>query len=168
MTMQYSVIYSSCTGNTARLAQTIREALPPEELIYFGPPCPEAPAAKTVFLGFWTDKGTCDARTAAFLPQLRDSRVFQFGTAGFGQEPAYFEKILSRVQARLDGSCTVLGTFMCQGRMPGSVRERYEKLKASPAAPPQIDMLLANFDAALSHPDEQDLKNLRTRIEKAV
>ena len=48
--------------------------------------------------------------------------------------------------------------------MPMSVRERYEKMKASPAAPPNADMLIANFDAALSHPDEKDLQGLREAV----
>ena len=34
--MSYAIIYSSRTGNTALLAQAIREALPQEECLYFG------------------------------------------------------------------------------------------------------------------------------------
>lgn len=42
--------------------------------------------------------------------------------AGFGVDTAYFDAILARVQAVPDGSNTVIGTYMCQGKMPPSVR----------------------------------------------
>ena len=68
--MSYSIVYSSRTGNTALLAQAIREALPQEECSYFGAPHAEALAADTIYVGFWTDKGTCDEQTAHFLQSL--------------------------------------------------------------------------------------------------
>ena len=63
--MKYAVVYSSKTGNTARLAQAIREHLSQEACLYFGPPSPQALEAPFLFVGFWTDKGTCDQESAA-------------------------------------------------------------------------------------------------------
>ena len=48
---------------------------------------------------------------------------------------------------------------MCQGRMPQSVRERYLKMKEAPDHPQNLDVLIQNFDGALSHPDANDLEN---------
>ena len=89
--MSYSIVYSSRTGNTALLAQAIREALPQEECSSFGAPHAEALGADTIYVGFWTDKGICDEQTAHFLQSLTNQKVFLFGTAGFGGAPAYFE-----------------------------------------------------------------------------
>ena len=36
--MSYAIVYSSRTGNTAQLAQAIKEALPQEDCLYFGQP----------------------------------------------------------------------------------------------------------------------------------
>ena len=36
--MSYAIVYSSRTGNTAMLAQAVREALPQEDCRYFGAP----------------------------------------------------------------------------------------------------------------------------------
>ena len=94
--MRYAIVYSSPTGNTALLAQAIREALPQAGCLYFGGPDPKALEAETVYVGFWTDKGTCDAQTAGFLQTLTNQRVVLFGTAGFGGAPAYFAQILDR------------------------------------------------------------------------
>ena len=49
--MSYAIVYSSHTGNTALLAQTIRETLPQEDCVYFGAPDPSALTAETVYDG---------------------------------------------------------------------------------------------------------------------
>ena len=93
--MSYAIVFSSKTGNTALLAQTLQEQLPQADCCYFGAPDAAALATDTLYVGFWTDKGTADADTLDFLKQLRGKRVFLFGTAGFGGSAPYFEKILA-------------------------------------------------------------------------
>ena len=93
--MSYAIVFSSKTGNTRLLADTLRASLPQNECTYFGAPAPEALEAETLYIGFWTDKGKADTDTLDFLQQLRDKRVFLFGTAGFGGSAPYFEKILA-------------------------------------------------------------------------
>ena len=97
--MSYAIVYTSLTGNTARLAQALRDALPAGACLYFGAPDVTALAADTIYAGFWTDKGTCDKPMETFLRSLTDQKVFLFGTAGFGGAPAYFNQILARVRA---------------------------------------------------------------------
>lgn len=58
-------------------------------------------------------------------------------------------------------SNTIIGEYMCQGKMPQSVRERYVKMKENPEHPANLDALIKNFDCALSHPDSDDLEKLR-------
>lgn len=158
--MSYAIVYSSRTGNTKALADAIREVLPPEDCCYFGPPDAAALAAQRLYIGFWTDKGTCDGETAAFLGQITNQQVFLFGTAGFGGAPAYFEKILNAAQENLSDSAQVVGRYMCQGKMPMGVRRRYEAMEESP----NRQVMLDNFDRALSHPDQQDLEALKNAI----
>lgn len=158
--MSYAIVYSSHTGNTALLAQTIRETLPQEDCVYFGAPDPSALTAETVYVGFWTDKGTCDASIAQFLQSLTNQKVFLFCTAGFGGAAAYFEQILNRVKENLGDSTELIGTYMCQGKMPQPVRTRYEQMEEGP----RRTAMLENFDQALSHPNAEDLANLRAAI----
>ena len=49
---------------------------------------------------------------------------------------------------------------MCQGKMPQAVRDRYASMEDSP----RRTSMLENFDKALSHPDEQDLKQLKEKV----
>ena len=40
--MSYAIVYSSQTGNTKQLAETLRETLPQEDCRYFGTPAEAA------------------------------------------------------------------------------------------------------------------------------
>ena len=157
--MSYSIVYSSRTGNTALLAQAIREALPAGDCLYFGAPDAHALEADTIYVGFWTDKGTCDETIANFLQSVNGQKIFLFGTAGFGGAPAYFAQILDRVQQNLKDA-DVVGSYMCQGKMPEAVRSRYLAMEESP----RRTAMLENFDQALSHPDTQDLARLKESV----
>lgn len=159
--MTYSVVYSSKTGNTRMLAEAIRSFLPNENCTYMGEPSSQALVADRIYVGFWTDKGTCDPETAAFLSELTKQEVFLFGTAGFGGSAEYFEKILAEVKQKLGPQVRLIGTYMCQGKMPQGVRRRYEAMEESP----RRQMLLDNFDRALSHPDEADLQYLKDALQ---
>ena len=155
--MTYAIVFTSATGNTRRVAEAIRDALPAEDCLYFGAPDAKALGADFLFLGSWTDKGTCTDELAAFFKTLQNRRVALFGTAGFGGAPAYFGMILDRVAALLPASCTVTARFMCQGGMQPSVRTRYEKLLAEKPGDPKLEGFLKNFDLAAAHPDAADL-----------
>ena len=64
--MSYSIVYSSRTGNTALLAQTIRDTLPASDCVYFGAPDAKALAADTIYAGFWTSKAPVTNRSLSF------------------------------------------------------------------------------------------------------
>ena len=104
-----------------------------------------------------------DDTLTAFLQTLKGKQVFLFGTAGFGGSAEYFEQILAAVQKSLDESNTVIGTYMCQGKMPMTVRQQYEKMLQQPNYAPNLEMLIENFDKALAHPDAADLDQLRKK-----
>ena len=161
---RYSIIFSSLTGNTKQLAETIRAALPAEGCDYLGAPETAELRSEMLYVGFWTDKGNADSAALRLLSRLKGKKIFLFGTAGFGGSAAYFKKILDHVRQSIDPSSLVIGEYMCQGKMPQPVRDRYMKMKAQPEHPANIDALIENFDRALSHPDEDDLDRLRKII----
>lgn len=210
----YSIVFSSRTGNTAELAEAVREALPEGMCEYFGDvngavgggfdsdgnrdhsECSIAngnnkrgfdgsdggdyagagcgrtdsatPASETLFVGFWTNQGMADQAAQKLLEQLKGRKIFLFGTAGFGGSEAYFQAILDKTKALIGDSNTVIGTYMCQGKMPLSVRERYVKMKEQPNHMPNIDAMIENFDKALSHPDADDLAKLANLVSEAI
>lgn len=158
--MDAMIVYDSATGNTEYLARALGKALP-------GVPCcrvgtlsiaeTEALAAVgRVYLGFWTDKGTCSQGLRELLPALAGKKVFLFGTSGFGASEDYFAQIIERVRAELPADCTVTGWFMCAGRMSEVVRLRYEEMLENPETERKAQLLLANFDAVQAHPNADD------------
>ena len=157
----FSIIFSSLTGNTKKLADTIHEMLPHDKCDYFGENDSRVPQSDLLYIGFWTDKGNADHKTLELLAKLKNKKIFLFGTAGFGGSDVYFKKILEQVRQSIDSSNVVIGEYMCPGKMPLSVRERYIKMKESPEHPANLDMLIKNFDCALSHPDREDLERLK-------
>ncbi len=163
---RYSIVFSSVTGNTRQLAEAIRESLPETGCDYFGLCSAEALKSEMLYVGFWTDKGNADEASQALLKTLKSKKIFLFGTAGFGISEAYFRRVLDNVRLSIDESNSIVGEYMCQGRMPQSVRERYVALKAQPQHPVNIDALIENFDLALPHPDAADLDKLKKLVQE--
>ena len=77
---------------------------------------------------------------------------------------AYYRKVLDRVRQSVDESNTIVGTYMCQGKMPQAVKERYLRMKQMPEHPENLDALIRSFDCALSHPDAEDLEALKNTV----
>ena len=136
----YSIIFSSVTGNTEKLADTIHETLPQDMCDYFGGNELQVPESDLLYIGFWTDKGNADNKTLELLSKLKNKKIFLFGTAGFGGSDTYFNKILEQVRQSIDSSNEVIGAYMCQGKMPQCVRDRYIKMKENPEHPANLDM----------------------------
>ena len=167
--MRYAVVFASMTGNTRLLAERLKEVLPREQLIYWGEPAEPAREADVLFVGSWTDKGTCCQEVGDFLRNLEGKKVFLFGTAGFEGAQAYFDQIAGRIRENLPETNTFLGHFLCQGKMPQAVRDKYNKLKEEvPNQGAHYDLMISNFDKALSHPDEKDLEGLKAAVLDAL
>ena len=143
---RYSIIYSSKTGNTKKLAEAIYNTLPQNKCDYYGTVDKiDDVLSNVIYIGFWTEKGNADHLTIDFLNKLKNKKIFLFGTAGYGESKKYFEGIINNVKKNIDSSNTIIGTFMCQGKMPLSVRERYEKMREQNNISLNIDKLFTEI-----------------------
>lgn len=159
--MNSAVVFDSRTGNTELLAKWIAEEI--SDCIYCGN-TEISVDAEIFYVGFWTDKGDCTDKVKNFLERLHGKKIYLFGTAGFGTDKEYFERILNKVKGYIPKDNIIEGTFMCQGKMPVSVRERYVKMLAEPEKAAQAERLIKNFDMAVSHPDYEDRINLMNQF----
>lgn len=164
--MKYSIVFSSNTGNTAMMAMKIKEELGNQDCTYFGSMDIGVPEDKVIFVGFWTDKGTCDETVQRFLSKVEDKDIFLFGTAGFNDDPAYFNEIICRVKNFVSPSNRIIGTFMCMGKMPISLRNKYVKRLKDNPVDAQTKRMLENFDKALLHPNQEDVEALIATLQK--
>ena len=157
--MKYAIMYCSKTGNTRQLAEAIYEAFPEKETRIEAVSEKQISVSEPVILvGFWVDKGTCPSEIQALLQTLHGKQVALFGTAGFGASSTYFAAIAARVQAFLPEDNRLLGSYLCQGKMPTTVRDRYAAQLAETPGDAHLQGLLENFDHARTHPDESDLQ----------
>ena len=108
--------YFSQTGNTKLLGDFLKDNIND---------------SKTIYVGFWTDKGNANQEALDYLKTLLHQKIFLFGTAGFGKSEEYFKRIINKVKESIDSTNEVVGSFMCQGKMPDSVLQRYLSLKES-------------------------------------
>lgn len=167
--MTYAIVYDSRTGNTERLARALAEELPEQGRLAYGSldevDVSAVSQADRVYAGFWTNRGDCTDEMAEMLAGLAGKEVFLFGTAGFGADETYFAGVAARVAVHVPESARIVGTFMCQGRMPRSVRDRYERTaEQNPAQAARMKQLIENFDEAADHPNDDDLALLRAKV----
>lgn len=154
--MQAMVVYSSQTGNTQKIATAIFAAIPSESKDMQRIEEYTGKDAEIYFVGFWTDKGSCDTQIANLLAGLHGKRVALFGTCGAQRDERYYEQIIRQVKAWLPSDNEYAGAFLCQGKMPMQVRKRFEAMLADGNSDPHIVRMLRNFDEALLRPDRND------------
>ena len=159
--MKIAIIYKSLTGNTKLVAEAIQSAVVQEDVCYVGEPT-EGIDADIYFVGSWIDKGSCTKEIAEYLTRLEGKKIALFATAGFGGSKEYYDTLAKRIQAQVSESNCVLGQFMCQGKMPMSVRERYVAMMQANPEDKNLEVNVKNFDEALSHPDAADLDAARS------
>lgn len=164
--MKYSIVYSSLTGNTKLLADELNKNLKSNDCLYCGELNDKALEADFIFVGFWTDRGTCDKKCQEFLKKIKNKEIFLFGTVGFGVSADYFKTVIDKVKDNLDKSVIVKDYFMCQGKMQQAVRDRYEEIRRTDPSARNINMLIANFDEALSHPNKKDINNFIKKVKE--
>ena len=95
-------------------------------------------------------------------------RVFLFGTCGFGGSREYFDQIVARVAEHLPQTAELMGSFMCQGKMGPGIRARYEAMLAKNPGDARAQAFIDNFDAALAHPNADDLEAVVVSAARAL
>ena len=52
------------------------------------------------YIGYWVDKGDCDAATLRLLAQLKDKRIVLFGTLGAAEQTEYYDRVKQQVESQ--------------------------------------------------------------------
>ena len=158
--MNYSIVYSSVTGNTEKLAKAIKNHI---GACHFGKPSDEALEADVIFVGFWATKNSCSADIQRFIEKMANKKVFIFGTVGYDNTPAYFEEILNNVKSLVPASNTIIGAYACQGKVS---EKKQEQLKE--AVPEKYEAIKDNLAESIHHPNEKDIDGLLSAVKAAI
>lgn len=167
MKKPWLVVYSSLTGNTKMLAEAVLEALPAGSEIFSVEDAPMADDYEKVAIGYWADKGTADKKAMEYMNKVTNSKVFVFATLGAYPDSAHAQDVLNRGAALLGAGCTVLGKFICQGKLSEALMAR---AKARPADHPHAATpeRMKRWADASTHPDEQDFVNVQKAIKEFI
>lgn len=157
--MKYGLVFSSQTGNTKKLADAVISYLGREDCLFedIAGSSDALQQADIVFIGSWCDKGDVTADIASYMENLRDKNVFLFGTCGDGTQ-AYHAQRLQAWGKHLDTSCHIVGSFMCQGQMPLSLKEHLASLKEKSLQ--QYEHMIETLEQGQGHPNDNDIASL--------
>ena len=155
--MKYSIVYSSSTGDTEKLAEAIKNKV---DECYFGKPSDEALEADIIFIGFWAKGNSCGDDIKNFIEKLSDKKIFVFGTAGYNNTKEYFKGILDSVKALIPESNTIVGSYMCQGKVSDIWKDNLKKNK-----PEKYELIKEGIAESIHHPNENDIKGLIAEID---
>lgn len=167
--MNYMIVYSSLTGNTRIIAEVIKDTLKKDLCVYCGGiDGVVSDNIDIIFIGFWVNKGSCPDEIRHYLKSLKNQKIALFGTAGFGGSDRYFKTIFEDVKSYISKSNSIIGNFMCQGKMTQNVLKRYSKMLDKQPNNTEILGMINNYNNALSHPDENDMDEARIYAEKIL
>jgi flavodoxin len=154
------IVYSSKTGNTRKLAEgicrgltealgTVRIAAVEED--------PDPAGADWVLIGFWADRGNADPKALRYLKSLEGRRVGLFGTMGAYPDSDHAGDIRKKVEGEAAEKNTLLGCFLCQGKIDPALTEQFKALPADNPHAMTEERMQRHLEAA-KHPDEKDIK----------
>lgn len=118
--MKKAIVYSSITGNTELLANTIKDTI--KDFDYIGKPIDDALDADIIYVGSWTMKFTCTSEIKEFLTKLNNKKIFIFMTAGYGSSDEFLNPIINSVKENVNSSNEIIGEFICQGKVSQTKR----------------------------------------------
>ncbi|MHB9292052.1 hypothetical protein Holit_01140 [Hollandina sp. SP2] len=155
------VVYSSKTGNTRKLAEGIQsglaDALGHEPRIAGVEENPDPAGTDWMLVGFWADRGNADQKAVQYLKSLEGQKIGLFGTLGASPDSDHAKDIGKRVQALAAEKNTVLGCFLCQGRIDPALTEQFKTLPADNPHAMTPERMKLHQEAA-KHPDEKDIQ----------
>ena len=161
--MNACIVYSSCTGNTRKVAEALADTS--------GLPCfpvriaPEPDDFDILALGFWVRKGLPDARALRYMERVRGKHVFFFGTLGAWPHSDHARRCMAATHEILQaGGNTVVDGFLCQGRVNPQVVAASQRKGGHPLSPER----LARLREAARHPDATDLAAARLHWQRSL
>jgi flavodoxin len=152
------IVYSSKTGNTRKLAEGIHRSLAEALGVRIGAveEHPDPAGADWILVGFWADRGNADQKALQYLSSLEGRKVGLFGTLGAYPDSEHARDIRKKAQDLAAEKNTVLGCFLCQGKIDPALTERFKSLPADNPHAMTAERMKRHEEAA-KHPDEKDI-----------
>lgn len=156
--MRNLIVYSSRTGNTKTIAEAIYAIMPHETVLVAVEDAPNPNDFDLICLGYWVDKGMPDPAMATYMACVEQKLVGLFGTLGAWPDSDHAKKCMEKA-AEMVAENTVLGNFICQGKIDPKLLAAMEKNSKQNNAHPMTEDRKARIEEAKQHPNAQDCTN---------
>jgi flavodoxin len=155
--MKTMIVYSSKTGNTKMVAESILDVMPEGCEIHHVDEAPEPEGYDFIALGCWVDKGKPDASAVEYFKKVKGTKVGVFMTLGARPGTKHWDDCLESASEMLSKN-EIVGSYICQGKIDPKLIEMFRKFPPGhPHAPsPESE---ERWRLASTHPDENDLNN---------
>ncbi|TCK92811.1 flavodoxin [Natranaerovirga hydrolytica] len=165
--MDYIIIYSSETGNTKKVAYEIFKSMPEGTKIYDLQDIQGDVKEKNLILGYWVDRAKPNKEMLHFMECLTNKNIVAFGTLGAYPDSEHAQVTKKNVAEILEPRNTLLGQFLCQGRISSKITEMFKR--ASSDSPHRMtEERIKKHQEAAKHPNEEDFKAARSFIESIL
>ena len=166
--MKIAIVYDSVTGNTKTLVDVIYDECKKEDVKLYNEFNDNILGADLIFIGSWTFKGEpCDKMKMVYQ-KIINKKIFVFGTCGFGGSQEYYKIIFDNTSKYIDKSNVVLDYYFCPGKLPYTVKQRYENALKENPNDDRMKKMLENFDNVVDRPNDADLNKLREKVRKVI
>ncbi|MFA9376947.1 MAG: flavodoxin family protein [Lachnotalea sp.] len=157
---EFAVVYSSFTGNTEKIASAIYQSISSssKDICKIGSDITKD-FADNYFIGFNIENGTAPDFVSNFIQQLHYKNIALFGTFGNPINASYYNFLTNNISNLLPPDNQYLGCFLCQGKMPISVRNEYTKMLSNDSNNIILHKSIENYDVTMLHPNAEDEKN---------
>ncbi len=158
--MKTAIIYSSKTGNTKKIAEAILEGIGDKGDLFTVDDNVELANYDLVFMGYWIDKGTADAKALKFIKTITGKKVVIFATLGAYPDSQHGQDSLNNGKTLFADDCEVIDGFICQGAIDPKLTNWMKSLPLDHPHGPD-EARLKRWEDASSHPDEKDLAEVK-------
>lgn len=160
--MKILVAYSSITGNTKKVANTVSEALNADLKNILTDEI-DVLNYEIIIVGCWIRKASADGKAKSFIDKIHNKKVAYFFTSGAYPDSEYVEErcIPNINELFTKNNNTILGHFNCQGAISKDVQNRILALGENTKHTPN-EARLKRWKIAETHPNELDLSNAKT------
>lgn len=164
---KYAIVYSSKTGNTKKVAEAMAKVRPEDFDVLDAATNPDLSQYEFIAFGYGIDKGAPYKSCHKLMATIENKCVALFHTLGAEPKSAHSMTCAANGGRALGANCMIINYFECQGAISPQLIEMMRKMpKNSPhAATPENE---ARWAKAASHPDENDLANAESFMQKTL
>lgn len=162
--MKMSIVFSSLTGNTKKVAYEIFKIMPKGTNIYDLDNLNHELDDELLLLGYWVDKAKPNKDMYEFMENLKGKKIITFGTLGAYPDSEHAWETKNHTNKILEKNNKVLGHFLCQGKINPKITEMFKKNKGENNVHRMTPERLKRHQDAAKHPDEEDFTNVRNFV----